>query len=56
MDPFVISSVPQATAFFTGYTEDEQRQKILSLYPETFPNRHLDSLDNSEAHLSLIHI
>lgn len=50
MDPFVISSVPQATAFFTGYTDDEQRQKILSLYPESFPNRHLDSLDNSEAH------
>lgn len=49
MDPFTISSVPQATAYFTGYTNDEQKKAIVSIQPESFTNRHLDSLNITEA-------
>lgn len=43
------STFAETTAYFTGFTEDEQKAMILSFYPEPFPNKHLDSLDRSQA-------
>lgn len=43
------SSIAQATAYFTGYSEDEQRQQILNLFPDAGPNVLIESLDRSQA-------
>lgn len=39
------SSIAQASAYFTGFSEDEQRRRVLEIVPEPFANRHLESLN-----------
>ena len=39
------STFGQATAYFTGFSEDEQKQQILDLQPVSFPNKFIESLD-----------
>lgn len=43
------SSIAQATAYFTGYSEEEQKRQILSLFPHSGPNVLLESTDREQA-------
>ena len=43
------SSIAQATAYFTGFSEEEQRRQILNLLPDPGPNVLLESTDRSQA-------